>query len=164
MCSSIQEGRLTVLAAPIRRDDLKALGYMLVYFMRGRLPWQGLKAKRDAKYLLVLEKKQATSASALCAGLPAEFEDYINSVDNLRDEDQPDYQYLRKVFNKLFRRRGYEYVDASIPPHSCPSRYTPCTQEPLASNGMDEARGANATKPSGRGAQDVTKATRRKRR
>ncbi|KAK5214988.1 hypothetical protein LTR72_011921, partial [Exophiala xenobiotica] len=69
--------------AQSRRDDLEALGYMLVYFIRGRLPWQGLRANRDAKYLLVLEKKQGTSAHDLCAGLPAEFEEYMNYVRNL---------------------------------------------------------------------------------
>jgi hypothetical protein len=103
------QGCWLTLAAQSRRDDLEALGYMLVYFMRGRLPWQGLKAKRHAKYPLVLEKKQATSASELCAGLPAEFADYINYVHNLRDEDRPDYQHLRKIFTKLFRRQGFEY-------------------------------------------------------
>ncbi|KAK5442638.1 hypothetical protein LTS15_010956 [Exophiala xenobiotica] len=95
--------------AQSRRDDLEALGYMLVYFIRGRLPWQGLKAKRDVKYLLVLEKKQGTSAHDLCAGLPAEFEEYMNYVRNLRDEDQPDYPHLRNMFKKLFRRQGFEY-------------------------------------------------------
>src|SRR4051794_23185668 len=84
--------------AQSRRDDLEALGYMLVYFMRGKLPWQGLKAKRDAKSLLVLEKKQATSASELCAGLPTEFLDYFTYVHELRDEERPDYQHLRKIF------------------------------------------------------------------
>ncbi|KIW24259.1 uncharacterized protein PV07_09987 [Cladophialophora immunda] len=83
----MQEGRLTVLAAQSRCDDLEALGYMQVYFMRGRLPWQGLKAKWDAQYLLVLEKKQATSASEFCAGLPTKFVDYFDYVHNLPDED-----------------------------------------------------------------------------
>jgi hypothetical protein len=79
----MQEGWLTV-AAQSRRDDLEALGYLLVYFMRGRLTWQGLKAKRLAKYPLVLEKKQATSASELCAGLPTEFADSMNYMRDLR--------------------------------------------------------------------------------
>ncbi|KAK5188733.1 hypothetical protein LTR47_011773, partial [Exophiala xenobiotica] len=92
-----------------RRDDLEALGYMLVYFIRGRLPWQGLKAKREAKYLRVLEIKQGTSAHDPCAGLPAGFEEYMNYVRNLRDEDQPDYPHLRNMFNKLFRRQGFEH-------------------------------------------------------
>jgi casein kinase I homolog HRR25 len=160
----MQEGRLTALAAQSRRDDLEALGYMLVYFMRGRLPWQGLKAKRDAKYLLVLEKKQGTSANELCAGLPTEFEEYMNYVRNLRDEDQPDYQHLRKMFNKLFRRQGFEYdnvFDWTIREFQ---RLEPDAQEPLQSKDMDERRGEGATKPLGDGARNVTKSTRRKRR
>lgn len=84
-------------------DTVEALGYMIVYLTRGRLPWQGPKAKRDAKYLLVLEKKQANSARELCAGLPTEFGGYVNYVHNLRDEEQPDYQHLPKMFNKVFR-------------------------------------------------------------
>jgi len=129
--------------------------------MRGRLPWQGLKAKRDAKYLLVLEKKQATSASALCAGLPAEFEDYINSVDNLRDEDQPDYQYLRKVFNSFSADEGtntsmHRFRLTRALPATLPVPKSRCIEW------YGRGARANATKPSGRGAQDVTKATRRK--
>ncbi|KAK5189052.1 hypothetical protein LTR96_010935 [Exophiala xenobiotica] len=126
-------------AAQSRRDDLEALGYMLVYFIRGRFPWQGFKAKRDAKHLLVLEKKQATSASELCAGLPTEFEEYMDYVPNLRYEDRPDYRHLRKMFNKLFRRQGFEYgnvFDWTIPEFL---RLEPNTQEPLASNGCTRA-------------------------
>lgn len=136
---------------------------MLVYFMRGRLPWQGLKAKGDAKYLLVLEKKQATSVTELCAGLPTEFADYMNYVHDLRDEDLPDYRSLRKMLDNLFRREGFEHdnvFDWTIREFQ---RLEPDTQEPLTSNAVDERRGEDHTKPSDCGAQDVTKATRRKR-
>ncbi|KAK5550542.1 hypothetical protein LTR46_011460 [Exophiala xenobiotica] len=150
--------------AQSRRDDLEALGYMLVYFIRGRLPWQGLKAKRDAKYLLVLEKKQATSASELCDGLPTQFEEYMNYVRNLRYEDQPDYQHLREMFKKLFRRQGFEYDDVFDWTVREFQRLETETQEPLASNDVGERLGAEATKPSDDGSQDVAKARRRKRR
>ncbi|KIW24846.1 uncharacterized protein PV07_10534 [Cladophialophora immunda] len=149
--------------AQSRRDDLEALGYMLVYFMRGRLPWQGLKAKRDAKYLLVLEKKQTISAHELCAGLPSEFEDYMNYVRNLRDEDQPDYQHLRKIFNKLFRRQGFEYDNAFDWTIREFLRLEPKAQESLASGGADERREEETPRPSGDAARNVTKAARRKR-
>ncbi|KAJ9496987.1 hypothetical protein H2202_007459 [Exophiala xenobiotica] len=89
--------------------DVEALGYMLVYFLHGRLPWQGLNAKDDAKYQLVLEQKQTISVSRLCSGLPVEFTEYISDVKDSRDTGKPDYQRLRKMFSKLSSRQGFEY-------------------------------------------------------
>ncbi|KAK5202406.1 hypothetical protein LTR41_011842 [Exophiala xenobiotica] len=164
LLSSMQERSTDCPAAQSRRDDLEALGYMLVYFIRGRLPWQGLKAKRGAKELLVLEKKQTTSTSELCDGLPTPFEEYMNYVRNLRYEDQPDYQHLRDMFKKLFRRQGLEYDDVFDWTVREFQRLETETQEPLASNDVGEKLGAEATKPSDDGSRDVAKARRRKRR
>ncbi|KAK7894624.1 hypothetical protein LTR67_006386 [Exophiala xenobiotica] len=130
----------------------------------GRLPWQGLKAKRDAKELLVLEKKQATSTSELCDGLPTQFEEYMSYVRNLRYEDQPDYRHLREMFKRLFRRQGFEYDDVFDWTLQEFQRLETETQEPLASNDVGERLGAETTKPSDDGSQDVAKARRRKRR
>lgn len=61
-----------------RRDDLESIGYMLVYFLKSSLPWQGLKARNaQRKYSLILEKKQSVSISALCHGLPPQFAEYL---------------------------------------------------------------------------------------
>lgn len=57
-----------------RRDDLESLGYILVYFAKGTLPWQNLPAKnKDEKFRKIMMKKKSVSVSELCDGLPKEF-------------------------------------------------------------------------------------------
>ncbi|KAI9675002.1 MAG: serine/threonine protein kinase [Caeruleum heppii] len=91
-------------------DDMEALGYVLIYLLRGSLPWQDLETDdQEQERQLVLEKKQSISAQELCEGLPEEFLKYLNHVRSLRSNDMPDYAYLRRLFANLFRRRGYEY-------------------------------------------------------
>jgi casein kinase 1 len=91
-----------------RRDDLDAIGYVLMYFNRGQLPWQGLKANtKEEKYQKIMECKSATSAEALCKGYPAVFASYLNYCAALRFEDRPDYAYLRRLFKDLFMREGF---------------------------------------------------------
>jgi serine/threonine protein kinase len=57
-----------------RRDDLESLGYVLVYFLLGELPWQGMKAKTmKEKYEKIMEKKISTPIDSLCKGFPGNF-------------------------------------------------------------------------------------------
>eukprot|EP00322_Chrysochromulina_rotalis_P014370 CAMPEP_0115879604 /NCGR_PEP_ID=MMETSP0287-20121206/27413_1 /TAXON_ID=412157 /ORGANISM="Chrysochromulina rotalis, Strain UIO044" /LENGTH=437 /DNA_ID=CAMNT_0003335333 /DNA_START=114 /DNA_END=1427 /DNA_ORIENTATION=+ len=93
-----------------RRDDLEALGYVLMYFLRGSLPWQGLKAAtKKQKYDMISEKKMSTPVEALCRSYPSEFGTYLNYCRSLKFADKPDYSYLRKMFKDLFFREGYAY-------------------------------------------------------
>lgn len=93
-----------------RRDDLESLGYVLMYFLRGSLPWQGLKANsKKQKYERILEKKIATSTEMLCRGFPAEFRAYFEHVRALRFDDRPDYDYLKRLLRELFFRKGFSY-------------------------------------------------------
>jgi casein kinase I family protein HRR25 len=81
-----------------RRDDLESLAYVLMYFLRGALPWQGLKAAtKKQKYDRIMEKKMTTPTDLLCRGFPNEFGIFLN------------YSYLRKLVRDLFTREGYQY-------------------------------------------------------
>eukprot|EP00057_Strongylocentrotus_purpuratus_P003680 XP_003727130.1 PREDICTED: casein kinase I isoform delta isoform X2 [Strongylocentrotus purpuratus] len=93
-----------------RRDDLESLGYMLMYFNRGSLPWQGLKAAtKKQKYEKISEKKMSTPIEVLCKGYSPEFATYLNHTRNLRFDEKPDYSFLRQLFRNLFHRLGYTY-------------------------------------------------------
>ncbi|RCV25948.1 hypothetical protein SEVIR_5G207400v4 [Setaria viridis] len=93
-----------------RRDDLESLGYVLMYFLKGSLPWQGLKAgTKKQKYEKISERKIATSVEALCRGYPTEFVSYFHYCRSLRFEDTPDYQYLKRLFRDLFIREGFQF-------------------------------------------------------
>ncbi len=93
-----------------RRDDLESLGFVLVYFCKGSLPWQGLRAySKKEKYERISEKKICTPVEVLCKGIPTEFTTYINYCRSLRFDDKPDYYYLRRLFRELFNRQGFQY-------------------------------------------------------
>ncbi|KAI7865355.1 kinase-like domain-containing protein [Spinellus fusiger] len=90
-----------------RRDDLESLGHVFMYFLRGSLPWQGLKAATNKqKYEKIGEKKQTTAVKDLCDHFPEEFGIYLHYVRKLGFEESPDYEFLRELFNKVLRRLG----------------------------------------------------------
>ena len=82
-----------------RRDDLESVGYVLMYFLRGNLPWQGLKVRsKEDRYKKILEKKKETSSQDLCKDFPHEFFEYVDYSKNLEYEENPDYDFLRQKF------------------------------------------------------------------
>ncbi|KAI8337511.1 kinase-like domain-containing protein [Chlamydoabsidia padenii] len=90
-----------------RRDDLEALGHVFMYFLRGSLPWQGLKAATNKqKYEKIGEKKQTTNVKDLCTGFPEEFGIYLQYVRKLGFEETPDYDFLRELFTKVIKNTG----------------------------------------------------------
>lgn len=91
-----------------RRDDLESLGYVLIYFLLGKLPWQGLRAdNKKEKYRRILESKVSVTIPELCAGLPEEFQDYLVYCRGLRFDESPDYVYLRGLFSGLMESKGF---------------------------------------------------------
>jgi hypothetical protein len=88
---------------------MESLGFVLMYFLRGSLPWQGLRANtKRLKYQRILERKQMCFPDVLCRGFPSEFKDYFMYCSCLGFEERPDYRYLRRIFKDLFERSGYE--------------------------------------------------------
>ena len=91
---------------------MESLGYVLMYFNRGSLPWQGLKAAtKKQKYEKISEKKMSTPVEVLCKGFPAEFTMYFKYCQGLKFEEEPNYIYLRQIFESLFAKLNYTYDD-----------------------------------------------------
>jgi len=89
-------------------DDLESLGFVLIYLALGRLPWQGLKANtRKEFHYMIMQKKINTPVEILCRCLPTEFATYLNYCRTLDVNEIPKYNYLRRLFRKLFFRKGY---------------------------------------------------------
>ncbi|GAF74658.1 unnamed protein product, partial [marine sediment metagenome] len=88
-----------------RRDDLESVGYMLVYFSKGNLPWQGLKiADKAERNRQIHKKKRITRLQDLCEGLPTEIYSYLRYARMLRFTQEPDYSYLRNLFYSILQR------------------------------------------------------------
>lgn len=90
-----------------RRDDLEALGHVFFYFLRGSLPWQGLKAASNKeKYEKIGLKKEDISVAELCNGFPDEFAQYLTLARAMKFDSTPDYGMLRELMEKVLARYG----------------------------------------------------------
>ena len=88
-----------------RRDDLEGIGYVLVYFYLGRLPWQNKTDKGKPLTQKITEKKLTTPPELLCKKMPREFSYYFHYCKNLKFEDRPDYNSLKGMFAELLSSR-----------------------------------------------------------
>ena len=90
-----------------RRDELESLGYIFVYFLKGKLPWQNIIAKnKEEKYKKILEKKMEISSEELCKDLPKEFEMFLEYNKNIKYEEKPDYKYLHNLIDKIMEENN----------------------------------------------------------
>lgn len=96
--------------APSYRDDMESIGYIWIYLLKGRLPWQGLRpAKHQNKLGLITQLKINTTIDDLCDGVPEEFAIYMNYIRNLKHLELPNYVEIRKFFRNLATSQNVEY-------------------------------------------------------
>ncbi len=96
-----------------RRDDLESLGYVLMYFLRGELPWQHINAKsKEERNQKILQKKMEISSSKLCEGFPIEFEKFLDYTKNMEYTQTPDYDMLRNMLLNVMKNNNliYNYI------------------------------------------------------
>ena len=92
-----------------RRDDMESIAYVILYFFRKKLPWQGLKCKdKNEKHAKIKEIKMSMTPEKLFEGLPQEFADYLTFVKKLGFEDEPAYKNYIQMFNRLFKAKEFE--------------------------------------------------------
>jgi hypothetical protein len=92
------------------RDDLESIGYVLIRFLRGSLPWQGIKKKDKAERReKVTEAKLQTPIESLCADLPFEFQRMLGAIRRLNFDEKPKYGWFRRIFRQLFLKEGFVY-------------------------------------------------------
>jgi casein kinase I family protein HRR25 len=97
------------LAEASPRDDLESLSYMLVYFLRGTLPWRKLKAATVAGTWDLIRDAKVSAGPELLAGLPREFAMLHEYARALEFGDTPDYMGLRATLRELGARVGAKY-------------------------------------------------------
>ncbi|XP_067120337.1 uncharacterized protein [Centruroides vittatus] len=93
-----------------RRDDLQSLGYVIIYFLTGTLPWERVKKPtKQQKYEEIAHLKKVCSIEELCKNHPKQIATYMKYCRGLSFEDKPDYQYLKELLQSAFEQNGNQF-------------------------------------------------------
>ena len=96
-----------------RRDDLESAGYVLMYFLRGDLPWQNIKIKgKQDKYAKICSYKKEISSQELGKNFPSEFAEILDYFKNLGYTEDPNYEMCcRKMIDILEKQNlKFDYI------------------------------------------------------
>ena len=96
-----------------RRDDMESLGYTILFFMKGKLPWQNLNKYFKGKdlYFKTYAMKKFMPIEKLCKGLPTEMEEYFKYIKTMKFQEEPNYDYLRNLFKSILKKNGCENLE-----------------------------------------------------
>ena len=90
-----------------RRDDMQALGYILLYMLQGSLPWQNLMKNRDKKeayhYIMLLKMKcnAETLTENVHPSIRIPLMSYLLYVNSLMFHEEPKYAYCKSLFSSV---------------------------------------------------------------
>lgn len=92
-----------------RRDDIESIAFVMIYFLKGCLPWQGVSGDtKEEKYRKIKEKKIDTPITDLSKNLPSQFLKFFELVRNIGFEDAPDYIALRTLLAEMFTNKNFQ--------------------------------------------------------
>ena len=92
---------------PSRRDDLESFCYLLLYLMKGSLPWDHINEESEINEILIIYKmKQYMTPQILFRDLPAEMIKFYKYCKSLEFEQKPDYKYLHNLLIKILTNIG----------------------------------------------------------
>ena len=82
---------------------------MLIYFIKGSLPWMGIKCKNiKEKIMRIKEKKIEVTPGILCYNVDFSIKRYFDYVLNLKFEEKPNYEFLINLFLDDLKRNNFE--------------------------------------------------------
>ena len=92
-----------------RRDDLETIGHVILYFLRGSLPWQGLPGRTKAeKYQKIKQKKKEMTIDELCKDQPEEITEFMHYCRKLSFTQDPDYDYIIGLLEGCMKKNGFD--------------------------------------------------------
>lgn len=95
-----------------RRDDLESVAYMLLYMLKGKLPWQGVKeSDKSEKCKKICNLKETITLQELCKDVPPFMFKMMRYIRFLRFVECPDYEYLRKLMYNYIIQHNNESVE-----------------------------------------------------
>ena len=98
-----------------RRDDLESMLYILIYFLKGKLPWQDIKAKqKEERHKIIFQIKSNISIDSLCKDIPEEFANLLKYVKSLQFEEKPSYCKFYAYFHNLISKLNNENIQENI--------------------------------------------------
>ena len=91
-----------------RRDDLESLSYLILYFLKGYLPWQGLKVTSKIKRLYYISNmKKNINLERFCENLPPEILLLCKYTRKLGFTEDPKYGYMKNLLNSILNKYGF---------------------------------------------------------